>query len=89
MIHPNRLENDSILAPVAQEVGITELSLEELEAIQGGGWFTRKVLGAIFKSILQILGCNSNSNSTASTSIEDSNSYSTDSYYSDYSTGGA
>ena len=77
------------MAPVAQEAGIIELSLEELEGIQGGGWFTRKILGAIFKSILQILGCNSNSNSTASTSIADSSSYSTDSYYSDYSTGGA
>jgi hypothetical protein len=39
MIHPNRLENDSIMAPVAQEAGIIELSLEQLEGIQGGrGW---------------------------------------------------
>jgi hypothetical protein len=39
MIHPNRLENDSIMAPVAQEADIIELSLEQLEGIQGGrGW---------------------------------------------------
>ena len=37
MIHPNRLENDSIMAPVAQEAEIIELSLEQLEGIQGGG----------------------------------------------------
>jgi hypothetical protein len=30
MIHPNRLENDSIMAPVAQEAEIIELSLEQL-----------------------------------------------------------
>jgi hypothetical protein len=41
MIHPNRLENDSIIAPVVQEAGIVELSLEELEGIQGGGWFKK------------------------------------------------
>ena len=41
MIHPNRLENDSIMAPVAQEAEIIELSLEELEGIQGGRWFKK------------------------------------------------
>lgn len=39
MIHPNRLENDSIMAPVAQEADIIELSLEQLEGIQGGRWW--------------------------------------------------
>jgi len=39
MIHPNRLENDSIMAPVAQEAGIIELSLEQLEGIQGGNFY--------------------------------------------------
>ena len=39
MIHPNRLENDSIMAPVAQEAEIIELSWEQLEGIQGGGWW--------------------------------------------------
>jgi hypothetical protein len=36
MIHPNRLENDSIMAPVAQEAEIIELNWEELGGIQGG-----------------------------------------------------
>jgi hypothetical protein len=39
MIHPNRLENDSIMAPVAQEAEIIELSWEQLEGIHGGGWW--------------------------------------------------
>jgi hypothetical protein len=41
MIHPNRLENDSIMAPVAQEADIIELSWEELGGIQGGRWWRR------------------------------------------------
>jgi hypothetical protein len=36
MIHPNRLENESIMAPVAQEPEIIELNWEQLEGIQGG-----------------------------------------------------
>jgi len=49
MIHPNRLENDSIMAPVAQEAGIIELSLEELEGIQGGGWwFWARLIHSIY-----------------------------------------
>ena len=61
MIHPNRLENDSIMAPVAQEAEIIELSLEELEGIQGGGFFLFRI---IIKVVRKIFGCNSNSNST-------------------------
>ncbi len=39
MIRSTRLEIDSIVATVAQEAGIIELSLEQLEGIQGGrGW---------------------------------------------------
>ena len=38
MIHPNRLENDSIMAPVAQEAEIIELDREQLDGIQGGCW---------------------------------------------------
>jgi hypothetical protein len=41
MIHPNRLENDSIMAPVAQEAEIIELSWEQLDGMQGGWWGNR------------------------------------------------
>jgi hypothetical protein len=37
MLSSYQLKNDSVMAPVSQEAGITELSLEELEGIQGGG----------------------------------------------------
>jgi hypothetical protein len=53
MIHPNRLENDSIMAPVVQEAGIVELNWEQLEGIQGGGWF--KKVRKIAKNILKKL----------------------------------
>ena len=52
MIHPNRLENDSIMAPVAQEAEIIELNWEQLEGIQGGGWLKKtfnKIKAAIKK----------------------------------------
>ena len=54
MIDFNRLENDSIMAPVAQDHEFLELSLEELEGIQGGGWF--KKVKKIAKNIVNKLG---------------------------------
>jgi len=36
MIHPNRLENDSIMAPVSEEAEIIELNWQQLEGSQGG-----------------------------------------------------
>jgi hypothetical protein len=45
MIHSNRLESDSTMAPVAQEAEIIELNWEQLEGIQGGKWF-RKIVRA-------------------------------------------
>lgn len=41
MIHSDWLENDSSMAPVAQESEMVELNWEQLEEIQGGGWWTR------------------------------------------------
>jgi hypothetical protein len=38
------------MAPVAQEAGIIELSLEELEGIQGGGWI-KKIFNKIKTAI--------------------------------------
>jgi hypothetical protein len=52
MIHPNRLEDDSIMAPVAQEAEIIELNWQQLEGIQGGGWLKKafkKIKAAIKK----------------------------------------
>jgi hypothetical protein len=54
MIHPNRLENDSIMAPVAQEAEIIELNWEQLSGIQGGGWLRRKVIRTIVKFVRNI-----------------------------------
>ncbi len=50
MIRSTRLEIDSIVATVAQEAGIIELSLEQLEGIQGGRgwrWFFSKIFSFI------------------------------------------
>jgi hypothetical protein len=60
MLPSYQLKNDSVMAPVAQEAGIIELSLEELEGIQGGGFLFR----IIIKVVRKIFGRNSNSNST-------------------------
>ena len=53
MIDLNRLESDSLMAPVTQEHEFLELSLEELEGIQGGGWFkkVKKIVKKIAKSL--------------------------------------
>jgi hypothetical protein len=80
MMHPNLLENDSIMAPVAQEAGIIELSLEELEGIQGGGGILR-VLRFLAFVVNKVFG--NDDSSSASEPIEDSW------INPDYSTGGA
>jgi hypothetical protein len=52
MIHPNRLENNFIIAPDAQQAEIIELNWEQLEEIQGGGWLKKtfnKIKAAIKK----------------------------------------
>jgi hypothetical protein len=41
------------MAPVVQEAGIVELNWEQLEGIQGGGWF--KKVRKIAKNILKKL----------------------------------
>jgi len=41
MIHSDWLENDSSMAPVAQESEMVELNWEQLEAMQGGWWGNR------------------------------------------------
>ena len=61
MLPSNQLKNGAVMAPVAQEAGIIELSLEELEGIQGGGFFLFRI---VIKVVRKIFGCNSNSNST-------------------------
>jgi hypothetical protein len=55
MIHPNRLENDSIMAPVAQEAETIELSLEQLEGIQGGGRFRQIICYASPSFLMHLL----------------------------------
>jgi hypothetical protein len=40
-MHPNLLENDSIMKTDAQEVEINEINLEQLEAIQGVSWLSK------------------------------------------------
>ena len=49
----NQLGNDFIMAPVPQEVEIIELNWEQLEGIQGGGWFkkVRKIAKNVFKKL--------------------------------------
>ena len=41
------------MAPVPQEVEITELNWEQLEGIQGGGWLkkVRKIAKNVFKKL--------------------------------------
>ena len=43
MIHPNRLENNFIIAPDAQQAEIIELDWEQLEGIQGGSWLSKSL----------------------------------------------
>jgi hypothetical protein len=51
MAHSNQTINDFSMAPVPQEVEIIELNWEQLEGIQGGGWFkkAKKIIKNIFK----------------------------------------
>jgi hypothetical protein len=54
MNQPNRPQSNTLLAPVGQEGGTIELSWEQLEVIQGGGWFRRKVIRAVVKFVRNI-----------------------------------
>jgi hypothetical protein len=85
MIHPNRLENDSIIAPVVQEAGIVELSLEQLEGIQGGWWFWARLI----HSIRSVFAWEAGANGPAvyETASEPENVYANNYYY--YSDPGA
>jgi len=53
MSRSNQLGNDFIMAPVPQEVELIELNWEQLEGIQGGGWFkkAKKIVRDFFKSL--------------------------------------
>jgi len=52
MILSNQLENDSTMAPVAQEAEVIELNLEQLEGIQGGRFSFRNIFTAFQASVV-------------------------------------
>ena len=52
MILSNQLENDSTMAPVAQEAEVIELNLEQLEGIQGGRFSFRNIFRAVQASVV-------------------------------------